>query len=101
MTDIIVIVITFLVALAIGIGVGKVIFQRFLKKKELEAQEAYRKVYEVYLEMQDEFNRAVENYEEEREIDREKMIMRIEKRVELMVEKRHDKMLLVDTYPAK
>ncbi len=43
--------------------------------KELEAQEAYRKVYEVYLEMQDEFNRAVENYEEEREIDREKMII--------------------------
>jgi len=43
--------------------------------KELEAQEEYRKVYEVYLEMQDEFNRAVENYEEDREIDREKMII--------------------------
>ncbi len=43
--------------------------------KELEAQEAYRKVYEVYLEMQDEFNRATESYEEEREIDREKMII--------------------------
>ncbi|MFB6147501.1 MAG: DHH family phosphoesterase [Candidatus Nanohaloarchaea archaeon] len=43
--------------------------------KELEAQEEYRKVYEVYLEMQDEFNRAVEGYEEEREIDREKMII--------------------------
>lgn len=43
--------------------------------KELEAQEAYRKVYEVYLEMQDEFNSAVKNYEEEREIDREKMII--------------------------
>jgi len=43
--------------------------------KELEAQEAYRKVYEVYLEMQDEFNRAVEYYEEDREIDREKMII--------------------------
>lgn len=42
---------------------------------ELEAQEAYRKVYEVYLEMQDEFNRAVEHYEEEREIDRQKMII--------------------------
>lgn len=42
---------------------------------ELEAQEAYRKVYEVYLEMQDEFNDAVENYEEDREIDREKMII--------------------------
>lgn len=39
MTDIILYVITFLVALAIGIGVGRVIFQRFLKKKELEAQE--------------------------------------------------------------
>ena len=43
--------------------------------KELEAQEEYRQVYEVYLEMQDEFNDAVENYEEEREIDREKMII--------------------------
>ncbi len=43
--------------------------------KELEAQEAYRKIYEVYLEMQDEFNRAVENYEEERQIDRQKMII--------------------------
>jgi len=43
--------------------------------KELEAQEAYRQVYEVYLEMQDEFNVAVENYEEEREIDRQKMII--------------------------
>lgn len=43
--------------------------------KELEAQEEYRQVYEVYLEMQDEFNDAVENYEEEREIDRQKMII--------------------------
>lgn len=43
--------------------------------KELEAKEAYRKVYEVYLEMQDEFNRLMENYEEEREIDREKCII--------------------------
>ncbi|MFB6144043.1 MAG: DHH family phosphoesterase [Candidatus Nanohaloarchaea archaeon] len=43
--------------------------------KELEAQEEYRKVYEVYLEMQDEFNDAVENYDEEREIDRDKMII--------------------------
>ena len=43
--------------------------------KELEAQEAYRQVYEVYLEMQDEFNNAVEFYEEEREIDRQKMII--------------------------
>ena len=42
---------------------------------ELEAQEAYRKVYEVYLEMQDEFNKVTENYEEDREIDREKMII--------------------------
>lgn len=43
--------------------------------KELEAQEEYRKVYEVYLQMQDEFTKAVENYEEEREINREKMII--------------------------
>lgn len=43
--------------------------------KELEAQEAYRKVYEVYLEMQDEFNTATENYDEDREIDRQKMII--------------------------
>lgn len=42
---------------------------------ELEAQEAYRKVYEVYLEMQGEFNDAVENYEEDREIDRDKMVI--------------------------
>ena len=39
MIDIIVIVITFVVALVMGIAVGKVIFQRFLKKKEIEAQE--------------------------------------------------------------
>ncbi|MFB6203417.1 MAG: DHHA1 domain-containing protein [Candidatus Nanohaloarchaea archaeon] len=43
--------------------------------KELEAQEPYRRVYEVYLEMQEEFNRLMENYEEEREIDREKCII--------------------------
>ncbi len=43
--------------------------------KELEAQEAYRQVYEVYLEMQDEFNRMMENYEEEREINREKCVI--------------------------
>ncbi len=43
--------------------------------KELEAQEEYRKVYEVYLETQEEFTDAVRNYEEEREIDREKMII--------------------------
>lgn len=42
---------------------------------ELEAQEDYRKVYEVYLEMQDEFQDAVENYEEDREIDRDKMVI--------------------------
>ncbi|MEF8880317.1 MAG: DHH family phosphoesterase [Candidatus Nanohaloarchaea archaeon] len=42
---------------------------------ELEALEEYRKVYEVYLEMQDEFTEMVENYEEEREIDREKMVI--------------------------
>ena len=57
---------------------AKLAYEALMKSedmKELEAQEAYRKVYEVYLEMQDEFNRAVENYEEEREIDREKMII--------------------------
>lgn len=43
--------------------------------QELEAQEEYRQVYEVYLEMQDEFNEAVENYDEERELDRDKMII--------------------------
>ncbi|WEL19359.1 DHH family phosphoesterase [Candidatus Nanohalococcus occultus] len=43
--------------------------------KELEAQEAYRKIYEVYLEMQDEFNIAVEDYDEDREIDRQKMVI--------------------------
>jgi single-stranded DNA-specific DHH superfamily exonuclease len=42
---------------------------------EIEAQEEYRQVYEVYLEMQDEFNRVLENYEEEREIDREKCVI--------------------------
>lgn len=42
---------------------------------ELEAQEEYRQVYEVYLEMQDEFNKMVENYEEEREINRDKMVI--------------------------
>lgn len=42
---------------------------------ELEAQEEYRQVYEVYLEMQDEFNKIVENYDEEREIDRDKMVI--------------------------
>lgn len=42
---------------------------------ELEALEEYRKVYEVYLEMQDEFTEMVENYEEEREIDRDKMVI--------------------------
>ncbi|MFB6175216.1 MAG: DHH family phosphoesterase [Candidatus Nanohalobium sp.] len=43
--------------------------------KELEAQEAYRKVYEVYLEMQDEFNKMMEDYEEDREINRDKRII--------------------------
>ncbi|AOV95127.1 hypothetical protein AQV86_04350 [Nanohaloarchaea archaeon SG9] len=43
--------------------------------KELEAQEAYRQVYEVYLEMQDEFNKMMEDYEEDREINREKRII--------------------------
>ncbi|MFB6116059.1 MAG: DHH family phosphoesterase [Candidatus Nanosalina sp.] len=42
---------------------------------ELEAQEEYRQVYEVYLEMQDEFNRLMENYEDDREIDREKCVI--------------------------
>ncbi len=39
MIDFIILLITFLVALAIGIGAGKVIFQRFLQKNELEARE--------------------------------------------------------------
>ncbi len=42
---------------------------------ELEAQESYRKVYEVYLEMQTEFNRIIENYDDERDIDRENMVI--------------------------
>lgn len=42
---------------------------------ELEALEEYRQVYEVYLEMQDEFTKMVENYEEEREIDRDNMVI--------------------------
>lgn len=42
---------------------------------EIEAQEEYRKVYEVYLEMQDEFNEMVEDYEEDREIERDKRII--------------------------
>jgi len=42
---------------------------------EIEAQEEYRQVYEVYLEMQDEFNEVMDNYENERDIDREKMII--------------------------
>ena len=42
---------------------------------ELEAQEEYRQVYEVYLEMQDEFNKMMEDYEEDREINREKCII--------------------------
>ena len=42
---------------------------------ELEAQEEYREVYEVYLEMQDEFNRLVEDYEEDREVDRDKCVI--------------------------
>ena len=42
---------------------------------EIEAQEEYRQVYEVYLEMQDEFNEVLENYEDEREIDRDKMVI--------------------------
>ncbi len=57
---------------------AKLAYQALMKSndlKELEAQEEYRQVYEVYLEMQDEFNDAVENYEEEREIDRQKMII--------------------------
>ncbi|WP_414837379.1 DHH family phosphoesterase [Candidatus Nanosalina sp. VS9-1] len=43
--------------------------------QELEAQEEYRQVYEVYLEMQDEFNRMMEDYEEDREINRDKCII--------------------------
>jgi nanoRNase/pAp phosphatase (c-di-AMP/oligoRNAs hydrolase) len=57
---------------------AKLAYEALMKSedlKELEAQEEYRQIYEVYLEMQEEFNRAVENYDEEREIDREKMII--------------------------
>ncbi len=57
---------------------AKLAYEALMNSKnllELEAQEEYRKVYEVYLEMQDEFNDAVEDYEEEREIDRQKMII--------------------------
>lgn len=57
---------------------AKLAYESLMKSndlKELEAQEEYRQVYEVYLEMQDEFNDAIENYEEEREIDRQKMII--------------------------
>ncbi|MFP4038580.1 MAG: DHHA1 domain-containing protein [Candidatus Nanohaloarchaea archaeon] len=57
---------------------AKLAYQALMKSEdlmELEAQEEYRQVYEVYIEMQDEFNDAVENYEEEREINREKMVI--------------------------
>jgi single-stranded DNA-specific DHH superfamily exonuclease len=42
---------------------------------ELEGQEEYREVYEVYLEMQDEFTEVISDYEEEREIDRDNMVV--------------------------
>jgi single-stranded DNA-specific DHH superfamily exonuclease len=57
---------------------AKLAYQALMKSDslmEIEAQEEYRKVYEVYLEMQDEFNEVLENYEEEREIDREKCVI--------------------------
>lgn len=57
---------------------SKLAYQALMKSGdllELEAQEEYRQVYEVYLEMQDEFNKMVENYEEEREINRDKMVI--------------------------
>ncbi|QKQ98142.1 hypothetical protein GKQ38_01230 [Candidatus Nanohaloarchaea archaeon] len=57
---------------------AKLAYEALMKSedlKELEAQEEYRQVYEVYLEMQDEFNDVMENYEEEREIDREQCII--------------------------
>lgn len=57
---------------------AKLAYQALMKSEdlmELEAQEEYRQVYEVYLEMQDEFNRLMEDYEEDREIDREKCII--------------------------
>ncbi|MFB6158738.1 MAG: DHH family phosphoesterase [Candidatus Nanohalobium sp.] len=57
---------------------AKLAYEALMKSedlKELEAQEEYRQVYQVYLEMQDEFNRILENYEEEREINRDKMII--------------------------
>lgn len=57
---------------------AKLAYQALMESEdlmELEAQEAYRQVYEVYLEMQDEFNRLMESYEEDREIDREKCVI--------------------------
>ena len=57
---------------------AKLAYQALMNSKdlmELEAQEQYRQVYEVYLEMQDEFNRLMEDYEEVREIDREKCVI--------------------------
>lgn len=57
---------------------SKLAYQALMNSKDimaLEAQEEYRQVYEVYLEMQDEFNELMENYEEEREIDRDNMVI--------------------------
>ncbi len=57
---------------------AKLAYRALMKSEdlmEIEAQEEYRQVYEVYLEMQDEFNRVLENYEDEREIDREKCVI--------------------------
>ncbi|MFB6241804.1 MAG: DHH family phosphoesterase [Candidatus Nanosalina sp.] len=57
---------------------AKLAYRALMKSEdlmELEAQEEYRQVYEVYLEMQDEFNRLMEDYEEDREIDREKCVI--------------------------
>ena len=57
---------------------AKLAYQALMNSKDLmalEAQEEYRKVYEVYVEMQDEFTRLVENYEDDREIDRDNMVI--------------------------
>lgn len=57
---------------------ARLAYQALMKSEdlmELEAQEEYRQVYEVYLEMQDEFNRLMEDYEEEREINRDECVI--------------------------
>jgi single-stranded DNA-specific DHH superfamily exonuclease len=57
---------------------AKLAYEALMKSEnlmEIEAHEEYRQVYEVYLEMQEEFNRVLKDYEEERELDREKCVI--------------------------